>query len=110
MELNTLDAFRGVVRQGEIIALLPQGALLDCRHDSTLAVRSIAKPALGTSNLGTGDLEANLTRQVVMVTTSDRMSIPPIAHFYQLVQKMSQFPELQSILDVGRGLPLNRRA
>ncbi len=32
LELNTLDAFRGVVRQGEMIALLPQSALVDCRQ------------------------------------------------------------------------------
>lgn len=96
MELNTLDAFRGVIRQGEMIALLPQGALVDCRHDSSLAVRTIAKPTGGISNLGTEDLETNLTRQVVMVTTSDRLNIPPIAHFYQLVQKMSPFSQFKS--------------
>ncbi|HEY9669634.1 MAG TPA: LysR family transcriptional regulator, partial [Coleofasciculaceae cyanobacterium] len=42
MELNTLDAFRGVIRQGELIALLPQSALLECRTDPNLAVRAIA--------------------------------------------------------------------
>lgn len=96
MELNTLDAFRGVVRQGEMIALLPEGALFDCRHDPTLAVRKIAKSALGISNLGTENCELNLTRQVVMVTTCDRLHIPPIAHFYQLVKEMSQFRQLTS--------------
>jgi DNA-binding transcriptional LysR family regulator len=90
MELNTLDAFRGVVRQGEMIALLPQGALIDCRDDPTLAVRNISRANLGVSELVTEDLEPNLTRQVVMVTTSDRLKIPPIAHFYQLVRHMNQ--------------------
>ena len=33
MELNTLDTFRGVVRQGKIIALLPQSALVEARQD-----------------------------------------------------------------------------
>ena len=41
LEVNTLDAFRGVVRQGELIALLPQSALLEARLDPTLAVRSL---------------------------------------------------------------------
>ncbi len=97
MELNTLDAFRGVIRQGNSIALLPHGALIDCLQDPTLAVRTIATSALGMSSLGIEDLESNLTRQVVMVTTSDRLSIPPIAHFYQLVQKMNQFSQLKPI-------------
>lgn len=89
MELNTLDAFRGVVRQGEIIALLPHGALIDSRKDPTLAVRSIAKPSnLELSQTGR-EFNSSLTRQVVMVTTSDRLMIPPIAHFYNLVQQMS---------------------
>src|ERR687885_1595956 len=42
MELNTLDAFRGVVRQGEMIALLPQSALVEARAGSTLAIRALA--------------------------------------------------------------------
>ena len=31
LEVNTLDAFRGVVRQGELVALLPQSALVEAR-------------------------------------------------------------------------------
>ncbi|MGK7891218.1 MAG: LysR family transcriptional regulator [Leptolyngbyaceae cyanobacterium] len=72
MELNTLDAFRGIVRQGEFLALLPQSALLDISHDPSLAVRP-------TSPL-------QLSREVVLVTTDDRLSIPPIQHFCALVQ------------------------
>ena len=88
MELNTLDAFRGVVRQGEMIALLPQSALIDSRQDSTLAVREIANPQeLLSMTVGNTSWQNNLTRQVVMVTTSDRLQIPPIAHFCQLVKK-----------------------
>jgi DNA-binding transcriptional LysR family regulator len=87
MELNTLDAFRGVVRQGEILALLPQGALIDCDRDPTLAVRSIASTLeLAIENIDRTDLLDGLSRQVVMVTTSDRLKIPPIAHFCQLVE------------------------
>lgn len=74
LEVNTLDAFRGVVRQGELVALLPQSALVEARLDKTLAVRSLAE-------------NSSLTRQVVMVTTQDRLNIPPIKHFWQLVKK-----------------------
>jgi DNA-binding transcriptional LysR family regulator len=78
LELNTLDAFRGVVRQGKLIALLPKSALLDIHSDPTLAVRSIEPtPKTGIS----------LSRQVVLVTTSDRLQIPPIQFFCDLVSK-----------------------
>lgn len=80
MELNTLDAFRGVVRQGEIIALLPESALKEAQSDATLTIRTLAP--FGDS------LNSRLTRQVIMVTTSDRLEIPPIAHFCQLVRKI----------------------
>jgi DNA-binding transcriptional LysR family regulator len=74
LELNTLDAFRGIVRQGELIALLPQGAIQDVHLDPTLAVRSTLDPVL--------------IRQVVLVTTQDRLQIPPIQRFRDLVQDM----------------------
>ena len=89
MELNTLDAFRGVIRAGEMVALLPHKALTDSYSDSTLAIRPIQPP---TSNVDRVEHELNsvLTRQVVMVTTSDRLMIPPIAHFYKLVQNLNE--------------------
>ena len=74
VELNTLDAFRGVVRQGRSIALLPQAALLDAREDETLVVRSLARP--------------KLRRQVVLVTTRDRLQIPPIERFCEITQTL----------------------
>ncbi|BAU15207.1 nitrogen assimilation transcriptional activator [Leptolyngbya sp. NIES-3755] len=74
LELNTLDAFRGVVRQGELIALLPQGAIHDIHLDPTLVVRSTSDPTL--------------IRQVVLVTTQDRLQIPPIQRFRALVQEI----------------------
>ncbi|WP_309742010.1 LysR family transcriptional regulator [Chamaesiphon sp. OTE_20_metabat_361] len=78
LELNTLDAFRGVVRQGKLIALLPKSALLDLHNDSTLAARAIESiPHSGI----------NLSRQVVLVTTSDRLQIPPIKFFCDLVSQ-----------------------
>jgi DNA-binding transcriptional LysR family regulator len=76
LEVNTLDAFRGIVRQGELIALLPKSALVEIRHDPTLVVRSIAH---------NHDQNSSWTRRVVMVTTQDRLQIPPIQYFWQLV-------------------------
>jgi DNA-binding transcriptional LysR family regulator len=81
MELNTLDAFRGVVRQGKMLALLPKTALLEAHHDPSLAVRPLA-PIPGSTQ--------QLSRQIVLVTTGDRLKIPPIAHFCQLVRDWNQ--------------------
>ena len=78
MELNTLDAFRGVIRQGNLIALLPQSALVETREDSSLAVRPV------TTELNSA-YASGLTRQVVLVTSRDRLEIPTIADFFNLV-------------------------
>ena len=96
MELNTLDAFRGVIRQGRMIALLPHKALIDSYNDPTLAVRPISQSDLKTGTVEQEELESILTRQVVMVTTSDRLMIPPIAHFYQLVKDFGKSSDLQT--------------
>ena len=93
MELNTLDAFRGVIRQGEMIALLPHKALIDSYNDPTLAIRPISQSHQARENTKQEDLDSVLTRQVVMVTTRDRLMIPPIAHFYQLVKDMGKTSE-----------------
>jgi len=95
MELNTLDAFRGVIRQGELIALLPQSALVEARTDPTLAIRAIASllPSITTSNNLVSDVstsDASLRRQVVLVTTHDRLQIPPIEHFCKLVRQLEK--------------------
>lgn len=82
LELNTPDAFRGVVRQGDLIALLPETALVEAYGDATLAVRAIAP------SFSEGLTDPPLTRQVVLVTTRDRLQIPPIQHFYQLVAEL----------------------
>lgn len=91
LELNTLDAFRGIIRQSHLIALLPQGGLLDAQEDPTLAIRDIATST--TAPLA----DPPLTRQVVLVTTHDRLMIPPIRHFRQLVLELMtpQFPTPQ---------------
>ncbi|GAB4215310.1 MAG: LysR family transcriptional regulator [Synechococcales cyanobacterium] len=70
LELNTLDAFRGVVKQGQLIALLPESALWDGRTDPGLVIRPTETPAL--------------ERHVVAVTTKDRYEIPPIQRFLDL--------------------------
>ncbi|MBG0742026.1 LysR family transcriptional regulator [Cylindrospermopsis raciborskii LB2897] len=82
LEVNTLDAFRGVVRQGELIALLPHSALIEARFDPSLVVRPLNNNDDQDHDLG-GD--STFTRRVVMVTTQDRLKIPPIQHFWQLV-------------------------
>jgi len=96
MELNTLDAFRGVIRQGEMIALLPHKALIDSYNDPTLAIRPIAQSEFKKGISEQEELDSVLTRQVVMVTTSDRLMIPPIAHFYKLVKDLGKSADSKS--------------
>jgi|SRR5579883_199105 len=89
LELNTPDAFRGVVRQGQLVALLPETALIEAYDDPSLAVRSLA---LSRDDSSSGPVDAltdpPLTRQVVLVTTRDRLQIPPIQHFFNLVSEL----------------------
>jgi DNA-binding transcriptional LysR family regulator len=73
LELNTLDAFRGVVRRGDLVALLPQGAIADLHLDPMLVMRPTSDPVIN--------------REVVLVTTTDRLQIPPIRRFRELVQQ-----------------------
>ncbi|MGY6529327.1 MAG: LysR family transcriptional regulator [Cyanobacterium sp.] len=87
MELNTLDAFRGVIRQGNLIALLPQSALQEAVLDPTLEVVSIAL-----------DSGLPLTRDVVLVTTRDRLEIPTIKNFFNLVYSQTQSPSVSKNL------------
>jgi len=89
LELNSLDAFRGIVRQSNLVALLPQGAIFEAQNDPTLAVRDIASPTVASI------ADPALKRQVVMVTTHDRLMIPPIRHFRQLVHELI-VPELHA--------------
>ncbi len=71
LELNCLDAFRGVIRHSNLIALLTQSSLSGVEKDLSLAVRDTESPIL--------------ISEVVSVTTSDRIQIPPIRYFRQLV-------------------------
>lgn len=86
LELNTLDAFRGMVRQGNAIALLPKTALSDAHYDPTLAIRPTSEPILN--------------RQVVLVTTCDRLQIPPISHFRSLVHKIIGIDSANTVVGV----------
>jgi DNA-binding transcriptional LysR family regulator len=76
LELNSLEAFRGVVKQGSLVALLPETFLVEITHDPDLIVRSLNEPCL--------------TREIVLVTTSDRIQIPPIQYFCKLATQMIQ--------------------
>jgi len=74
LELNALEAFRGVVKQGSLIALLPETFLVELTSDPDLTVRSLSEPSL--------------TREIVLVTTSDRIQIPTIQYFCKLAAEM----------------------
>jgi DNA-binding transcriptional LysR family regulator len=76
LELNSLEAFRGVVKQGSLLALLPETFLVELNHEPDLIVRSLNEPCL--------------TREIVLVTTSDRIQIPPIQYFCKLAAQMIQ--------------------
>jgi DNA-binding transcriptional LysR family regulator len=76
LELNSLEAFRAVVKQGSLVALLPETFLVEITHDPDLVVRSLNEPCL--------------TREIVLVTTSDRIQIPPIQYFCKLAAQMIQ--------------------
>ena len=88
LELNMPEAFRGVVRQGEWLALLPESALTDARKDRALAVLPVC--------LGSREAPVWLKREVVMATTKDRLQFPPVARFWELalqhVRPSWQFP------------------
>jgi DNA-binding transcriptional LysR family regulator len=87
LELNSLDAFRAVVRQGNLAALLPQTALQEAIPDPSLAVRPMCLPLL--------------SRQVVLVTSRDRLEIPPILHFCKLVRDYIQKPLKHYSMELG---------
>jgi DNA-binding transcriptional LysR family regulator len=65
-----------VVKQGSLVALLPETFLVELNYDPDLVVRSLNEPSL--------------TREIVLVTTSDRIKIPPIQYFCKLAGRMIQ--------------------
>jgi len=98
LELNSLDAFRGIVRQSNLVALLPRGAILEARNDPTLAIRDIASATRESV------ADTTLKRQVVLVTTRDRLLIPPIRYFRRLVHEFIA-PELMTNYEVSSYIP-----
>jgi hypothetical protein len=59
-----------------LLALLPETFLVELNHEPDLVVRSLNEPCL--------------TREIVLVTTSDRIQIPPIQYFCKLAAQMIQ--------------------
>jgi LysR family transcriptional activator of glutamate synthase operon len=74
LELNTPDAFSAIVHSSPMIALLPQSILSE----------AVKQPGLTVRYCQAGD-EIFLQRQVAIVTTSDRLNLPPVADFFRLV-------------------------
>jgi len=88
MELNTLDAFRGVIRQGNFIALLPDSALQESKNDPSLSIIPIALKYNSPQPL-------QLTREVVLITTKDRLQIPTVKDFFDLVYEYAKIKKNQ---------------
>ncbi|MEO1134908.1 MAG: LysR substrate-binding domain-containing protein [Cyanobacteria bacterium J06639_1] len=82
LELNALEAFRNVIREGNFIALLPLSAIADADTDPGLRILPVV------------DLQGrSLSRQVVSITTSDRLLMPPVRQFRTLVRQYVQVPQ-----------------
>lgn len=86
LELNSLDSFRGVVREGAWVALLPHAALVDARHDPRLVIRPTTEP--------------KLTRRIKLVIPEEQLTLPPIRHFRQLCREAvsNQFLDIQALM------------
>ncbi|MGF1489470.1 MAG: LysR family transcriptional regulator [Prochloraceae cyanobacterium] len=83
LELNNIDAFRATIGQSNWLALLPLSALVDLDGDSSLTVRQLLQPMP--------------MRQVLLVTTKDRLKIPPIRQFRNLALELIK-PEIDLIV------------
>ena len=77
LELNSLDGFRGAIAQGEWLGILPQSAIQLACEDPNVTYRAL-QPT-------TTDGGKHLSRQVVLVTTRDRLQLPPIRNFRSLI-------------------------
>lgn len=75
LELNTPDAFIAVIRESDMLALLPRSALKDAMNDDTLVIRDL-DPKVAPPD-----------RQVLAITTRDRLSLPPIAQLLTLIRQ-----------------------
>ncbi len=77
LELNTPEAFIAVIRTSEMVTLLPRSALKEASADPTLAVRDLAPG------------EAPPPRQVLFITTRDRLNLPPVAQLLNLSHRQA---------------------
>ncbi len=90
LELNTPDAFNAVVSSSQMLAFLPKSMLGEPEKNPELMVRYFNRQ--DSPNL------VNLKRQVIVVTTVDRLHSPAIADFFNLVKhKLSSFSPLLAI-------------
>ncbi|WP_041431182.1 LysR family transcriptional regulator [Synechococcus sp. PCC 6312] len=90
LELNTPDAFNAVVSSSQMLALLPESMLGDAAKNPELVVRYFNK-----KNSSDG---IDLQREVTVVTTVDRLKIPPIADFFHLItKKLAITPQLLAV-------------
>jgi DNA-binding transcriptional LysR family regulator len=77
LELNIPEAFYGVVQGSEMIALMPQSLVTPVIDNPNFSVRYLFCPESGDRQ--------DFRRQVSVVTTVDRLQIPPVAEFFNLV-------------------------
>ncbi len=73
LELNTPEAFVGVIRRSRMVAVLPEMLVQEAIRDRQLLTRPLV------------DGE-QWRRKVVVVTSKDRLDLPPIAYFYDLLE------------------------
>ncbi|WP_322877786.1 LysR family transcriptional regulator [Pseudocalidococcus azoricus] len=90
LELNTPDAFNTVVGSSQMLALLPESMLVDAAKNPALVVHYFHN-----QNSSEGII---LQRQVMVVTTIDRLNISPIADFFHLItEKLGSTPQLLAV-------------
>ncbi|WP_448525136.1 LysR family transcriptional regulator [Parathermosynechococcus lividus] len=77
LELNTPDAFIAVIRESDMLALLPRSALKDAVNDDTLVIRHL-DPKVAPPD-----------RQVLAITTRDRLNLPPMAQLLTLIRQQA---------------------
>ena len=77
LELNIPEAFYGVVEGSEMIALMPQSLVRPVINNPSFSVRYLFCPESGDRQ--------DFRRQVSVVTTVDRLQMPPVAEFFNLV-------------------------
>ncbi|MCS6943745.1 MAG: LysR family transcriptional regulator [Geminocystis sp.] len=77
LELNTPEAFVAVIRESDMVSLLPRSALKETVNDPTLVIRELDAS------------EAPPPRQVLAITTRDRLELPPIAHLLNLISRQA---------------------